>query len=146
VIDPRAIEELARRIDEGEAEARVIFARLRAFVSTLTAPAPVEIAPVVSVAPEVVATPPPPAPTPPPAAVVEEDQPSLFGDAELPVPESRDPVQSIYVHFERLEDIEAFGNAIGVHLGVNTRAITFPPDDMFRKTIPAPVLEAEAES
>ena len=110
MIDPRAIEELARRIDEGEAEARVIFARLRAYVSTLAAPEPVTVAPVVSAAPEVIAATPPPAPTPPPAVVVEEEQPSLFGDAELPVPESREPVQSIYVHFERLEDIEAFGN------------------------------------
>lgn len=147
MIGPRAIEELVRRIDEGEQEARVIFARLRAYVSTLTAP--VEIAPTVAAAPEVVAAPTPPAlapiPTPAPIEVADE-QPSLFGDAELPVPESREPVQSIYVHFERLEDIEAFGDAIGVHLGVNTRQITFPPDDMFRKTIPAPALEVEAES
>ena len=143
MIDQRAIEELARRIDEGEAEARVIFARLRAYVATLAAPEPVAVAPVVIAPPEVVAA--PPAPTPP-AIVVEEEQPSLFGADELPVPESEEPVQSIYVHFERLEDIEAFGNAIGVHVGISTRQITFPPDDMFRKTIPAPVLEAEAES
>jgi hypothetical protein len=148
VIEAQDFVNLKRRIEEAEDDTRKAFAKLRSYVATFEAD--YREAPKLVAVPPAIVEPAPPIPEPVVAVAVapavEEEQPSLFGDAELPVPESREPVQSIYVHFERLEDIEAFGNAIGVHLGVNTRAITFPPDDMFRKTIPALRLEVEAES
>lgn len=55
------------------------------------------------------------------------DQLGLFGDVVLPTPEKvAGPVQTIYVHFEDLEELEPFGRLIGQPVTTQTRYIRFP--------------------
>lgn len=65
----------------------------------------------------------PPAPPPPER---EPEIQSLFGD-DLPPP-GVDPefFQSIYVHFEDLDGLKAFGRLLGHPLTIQTRELTFP--------------------
>jgi hypothetical protein len=51
---------------------------------------------------------------------------SLFGEEELPTAPSGEPYQSIYVHFERLEDIAEFGRLIGLPISTRTRWLRYP--------------------
>ena len=66
---------------------------------------------------------------PAPAPVVDEAQTSLFGAGELQAVEAPpEPIQSIYVHFEDLADLESFGRLIGQPVTTQTRLIKFPVD------------------
>ena len=69
---------------------------------------------------------------PTPAGAAPTDQDSLFGAGELQAVEApEEPVQSIYVHFERAEDLEAFGKLIRFPVSVKTRVLTWPLDELF---------------
>jgi hypothetical protein len=62
-------------------------------------------------------------------------QACLFGEHELQAVEPiAEPIQSIYVHFEDLADLEAFGRLIGQPVTTQTRLIKFPVDKNYFKT------------
>jgi len=57
----------------------------------------------------------------------------LFAEDELPPPPAAPtgPHQSIYVHFEDVESIEAFARLVGQPLTTQTRRICYPADERF---------------
>lgn len=58
---------------------------------------------------------------------VEDAQLGLFGAEELPAPPPPvEPYQSVYVHFETLEDLAAFGRLIGLPLTTAQRWLRYP--------------------
>ncbi len=66
-------------------------------------------------------------PTQKPEEVRPDNQNSLFAfEPEAVTPAKDAPFQSIYVHFESREDIEAFAQLIGQHVTINTDTIWFP--------------------
>ncbi len=62
--------------------------------------------------------------------MTDDAQPALFADLP-PVEAPPPPFQSIYVHFERIEDIEAFAKLIGFPVSSKTRVLSWPPDELF---------------
>ena len=75
----------------------------------------------------------------------EAPQDDFFGaDPNIKPPE--EPYQSIYVHFETLEDLRKFAELIGQPVTTQTRAICYPPDPRYvpSKLLPPPEA-AEAE-
>lgn len=85
----------------------------------------------------------PDARTPEPVAPPPTADSGLFGD--LPVPEVETPYQSIYVHFERPADVEALGKLLGFPLTMKTRALRWPPDDLFPDRSPSALAAVEPE-
>lgn len=75
----------------------------------------------------------------------DQPQPGLFGDADLPKVETVQVVQSIYVHFERPEDIVAFSALVGFPVTQKTRALRYPFDDMFPDLAPSALAAMKPE-
>lgn len=78
------------------------------------------------------------------------DQVDLFGDALPPAPApAAGPIQTIYVHFEDLREIEPFGRLIGMPVTTQTRFIRFPVGAEYfahwRASVPAPLVVDDNE-
>ena len=57
---------------------------------------------------------------------------ALFGDSEMaPAVAPSGSIQSIYVHFEEMADVEAFGRLIGQPVTTQTLRICYPPEAAF---------------
>lgn len=70
----------------------------------------------------------------------------MFGaDPNIKPPE--EIYQSIYVHFETLEDLKAFAELIGQPITTQTKAICYPPDPRYvpAKLLPPPEQQSPEE-
>ena len=63
-----------------------------------------------------------------------EQQLGLFGDAapEGSIAKPREPVQSIYVHFEDLADVRLFAERMGQPITTQTKYLVFPSPPVVR--------------
>ena len=81
----------------------------------------------------------------------EDAQLGLFGDGSAPPagtpPEALEPIQSIYVHFESVDDVRAFAALIKQPVTTQTRWICFPPVDLrtLSSYVPPPAATEEGE-
>lgn len=62
---------------------------------------------------------------------VVDGQSLLFDD--LPVPELRQAIKIVYVHFASQDDMRAFVEATGLHVDHRTRAIMYPLESNFTR-------------
>jgi len=75
----------------------------------------------------------------------------LFALDEVPVPKDAPagPVQSIYVHFENLADVEGFARLVGQPVTTETRHMIFPASEQFsrawRAALAAPVEDPDGD-
>lgn len=76
-----------------------------------------------------------------------EDQDGLFGAADAPPPAvaAAGPFQSIYVHFERVEDVAAFAQLVRQPITTQTRWMAFPQDERLGPSAALAAMKPEDE-